>query len=130
MMWVYFIQSGPRGAIKIGTAGNPKKRVKALQIGNPARLALMATVPGGLELERELHARFARGHIADEWFAADTPGLIETVEHILRHGALPDLPCGDDAIGARCEKCLWPMEVELAERGERRCWTCMSEAAR
>ena len=129
MSIVYFIQSGPQGPIKIGVASNMTKRLKTLQIGNPVPLTVMATVDGGYELERELHARFMRGCIAFEWFRRDTPGLMETIEHILRHGSLPSLPTADEP-GACCETCGWPAEIELAERGERRCWRCLSDAAK
>ena len=125
---VYFVQSGPRGPIKIGVAEDIKKRVATLQIGNPVPLVVMATVPGGFELERELHARFLCGRIAFEWFERDTPGLMETIEHVLRHGGIPALPPIQEP-APRCESCGWAAEPELAERGERRCWQCLKDAS-
>lgn len=129
MKQVYFIQSGPRGPIKIGVAENVHKRMAMLQVGNPAPLALMAAVPGSFELERDLHARFSCGRIAYEWFKRDTPGLLETIEHVLREGVIPALP-DDGEPGGACHTCGWPAEQELVERGGYvRCWCCLKEAA-
>lgn len=125
---VYFIQSGTNGPIKVGTTTDIDKRLFALQAGNPERLVLMATTPGGHALERELHALLARGALGREWFKRDTPGLMETVEHILRHGTLPSAP-EQSPDGASCLTCGWPKHLELAERGVGDCWRCLTEKA-
>lgn len=78
-MFVYFIQAGDDGPVKIGIAADPQKRLDEMQIGNHADLVLIAYRPGGLQMERELHARLASGRIRGEWFAADTPGLKEEI---------------------------------------------------
>lgn len=72
---VYFAQRGGDGPIKIGTARDPARRVAELQVAAPERIWLLTTVPGGRAAEAALHAMFADGHIAGEWFRADTPGL-------------------------------------------------------
>ena len=123
---VYFVQSGHGGPVKIGIATDVKKRLSSMQTSNPVSLVLMAAVPGGLDLERELHARFNIGCIRNEWFKRDTPGLIETVEHILRHGELPTLP-EPDPVGWICDGCGWPMEDELSEHGLLECWQCIQD---
>lgn len=125
---VYFIQSGVDGPIKVGTTATPARRLETLQRGNPVPLTIMATTPGGYELEREFHSLFARGALGSEWFRRDTPGLIETVHHILRYGELPARP-ESSPDGAACLTCHWPAEVELAERGIAQCWRCLSDAA-
>lgn len=65
---VYFV--GPWGfrVIKIGFAVDWAERLRALQIGNPDELRLYALIPGSLELEAELHRRFASQWIRGEWF--------------------------------------------------------------
>lgn len=70
---VYFIQSGKKGAIKIGHTRNIEKRIAELQIGNPYELFLLCTIEvDGLaktrKLERYLHRRFSQQHIRGEWF--------------------------------------------------------------
>lgn len=123
---VYFVQSGSRGPIKIGIATDVKKRLSSMQTGNPVPMTLMASVPGSIEIERGLHQRFNVGRIANEWFERDTPGLMETVEHVLRHGELPSV-AEPDPVWSFCGTCGWPMEDELEEHGMDECWRCIQD---
>lgn len=66
--FVYFIQRGERGDIKIGYSDKPGRRLSALQTGSPEPLHLLATLPGDMALERELHRRFAAHRLNGEWF--------------------------------------------------------------
>ncbi|HMS73497.1 MAG TPA: GIY-YIG nuclease family protein, partial [Baekduia sp.] len=56
--FVYFIQQGDTGPVKIGRAKHPTKRIRDLQTGNPDELLLREVIPGGAALERNLHHRF------------------------------------------------------------------------
>ena len=76
---IYFIQQGGDGPIKIGLAEDPYVRCDLLQVGNPEKLYVRAVMPGGLAEEAALHMRFADGAIRGEWFASDTPGLLDLV---------------------------------------------------
>src|ERR1035437_7766886 len=49
--WVYFIQAGSEGPIKIGIADSPALRLRELQTGNHLPLTLLKAVPGGKDLE-------------------------------------------------------------------------------
>lgn len=80
MIWLYFIQQGYGGPVKIGLASDPQKRLEQLQVGNPQTLCLRAQRPGHPELEADLHRLFASGHIRGEWFRPDTPFLRVTIE--------------------------------------------------
>ncbi|MFJ8856618.1 GIY-YIG nuclease family protein [Streptomyces sp. NPDC102437] len=66
--FVYVI--GPAGStrVKIGTSNNPEKRLKELQTGNPDRLGILWSTPGGRELESMLHRAFAAYRVEGEWF--------------------------------------------------------------
>lgn len=64
---VYFI-AAQSGEIKIGHSRTPKARLVRLQTGHPDRLTLLATVDGGVDLEREYHNRFSGHRIKGEWF--------------------------------------------------------------
>lgn len=64
--YVYFITDGE--AIKIGKANNPKSRLSGLQTSHYKPLRVLATMPGGEELERELHRAFDAFRIRGEWF--------------------------------------------------------------
>lgn len=70
---VYFIQA-TSGPIKIGIALDPRARLAGLQISHFEELALLAAVPGGINLETQLHRRFAHLRIRGEWFR-DGPEL-------------------------------------------------------
>lgn len=64
---IYFI-GGWAGPIKIGETIDVSARLKQLQACSPSILFVLATAPGGVLEERELHKRFnaARSHF--EWF--------------------------------------------------------------
>ena len=74
--FVYFVQQGADGPIKIGTAVDVVKRLDHLMAANSAELVVRAIIPGGAEIEGELHIRFARHVIRGEWFRPD-PEIVE-----------------------------------------------------
>lgn len=76
---IYFVQAGEGGPIKIGYSVAPEERVKDFQCGNPWKLRLLRAFPGGVEEERELHARFAADRMHGEWFKP-TPELVRLAE--------------------------------------------------
>lgn len=65
---VYVIQCGLTDFLKIGYSENLQKRIDALQGGSPYPLRVLATWPGGSELESYLHQEFAELRHAGEWF--------------------------------------------------------------
>lgn len=68
---VYFISNG-RGAIKIGLSDRRMyARLSCLQQANPDQLTVAAVIPAARPeaLEHELHLRFAKRRIRNEWFA-------------------------------------------------------------
>lgn len=71
--YVYFIQGGEGGPIKIGTGNNLRVRLKHLQIGNPQKLRVthkiaMPSRKEAFALEKQLHAEFAVWRLEGEWF--------------------------------------------------------------
>lgn len=78
--YVYFITDGE--AIKIGKANNPKSRLSGLQTSHHKPLAIISTMPGGLELEREIHVIFDGFRLRGEWFK----DCVEIRDFIERHG--------------------------------------------
>lgn len=73
---VYFISNG-NGAVKIGVAESPERRLAGLQTGSPFDLSLEATCSGGLEQEKAYHSLFSDHRLRGEWFAAHPDILIE-----------------------------------------------------
>jgi hypothetical protein len=67
--YVYFIESGFGGLIKIGYASNPQARLRTLQTGNPEELHILAVMEAPPWMERELHKTFRKENIVAEWFA-------------------------------------------------------------
>ncbi len=69
---IYFARCGEY--IKIGfTRGKAQQRLKGLSTANPLPVELVATTPGGQDLERELHQRFNAFHWSGEWFVFSDP---------------------------------------------------------
>ncbi len=67
--YVYFIQVGTGGPIKIGFSQDPTQRLASIQHHHPTELRLLAIMSGGLAEELELHRRFAPHRLRGEWFA-------------------------------------------------------------
>lgn len=71
--YVYFIQSGDDGPIKIGKARNPEYRLAHFQTGNPEKLHLLGTIPAAPSLEGKLHGMVEQYRIRGEWFEPSRP---------------------------------------------------------
>jgi hypothetical protein len=69
-VFVYFIQQGIDGPVKIGKADRPDRRLASLQGANPESLRLRAVCRGDAGVERHLHRYFADERLGDrEWFS-------------------------------------------------------------
>lgn len=81
---VYFVLATKTGLMKIGYAKNAWGRLSALQVGSPERLAMIGMIETYLpiELERSLHAHFARLRAHGEWFRLSH----ELVDYVVRFG--------------------------------------------
>lgn len=66
--WIYFVQCGERGQIKIGHSKNPANRVIEMQTGQPLQLYLRAKFAGPFDNEAALHRFYEREHLRGEWF--------------------------------------------------------------
>jgi hypothetical protein len=69
--FVYFVQAGHEGPIKIGWSQDVPRRLGELQVANAARLFLIAAVPGKRSDEAATHERFAHLRLGAEWFRDD-----------------------------------------------------------
>jgi hypothetical protein len=67
---------------KIGITDNIKKRMVALQTGNPYELSLVKTYRAVTTFEGEIHDMFVRQKVRGEWFQLDTASL-EVIMEIL-----------------------------------------------
>lgn len=66
--WIYFVQVGAAGPVKIGCTRDVTKRISSLQTGHPERLVLLGCFEGTTRDERELHERFHAHRLTGEWF--------------------------------------------------------------
>lgn len=71
--YVYFVQAGTVGPIKIGTSVNVKDRMASIQVHCPEPLRLLGVTRGGLVLEQAFHRRFAAHRLHHEWFEPCPP---------------------------------------------------------
>ena len=70
--WVYFIQDGKDGPIKIGYSKDPQGRMHGIMTGNQSgELKTLFVVRGTYGTEKKFHARFAKLRKVREWFHYD-----------------------------------------------------------
>jgi hypothetical protein len=67
-MTVYLVGAANSALVKIGHSRTPEQRLTDLQAGSPLRLSLLATWPGGQEMEARLHIWFVDERRHGEWF--------------------------------------------------------------
>lgn len=90
---VYFISNG-KGAIKIGSAMNLRKRLNGLQTSNPDKLEVLAAIPALGQEEFDLHQKFAHLRLNGEWFRAE-PELLTFIDALPKEpvsGPMPETP--------------------------------------
>ena len=66
--WLYFIQAGEDGPIKIGTSDDPVRRMGRMQVDNAAPLRFVAVCRVTRGAEADVHDDLARHRIRGEWF--------------------------------------------------------------
>lgn len=76
--WVYFVQSGWDGPIKIGCAADVDARVRQLQTGSADQLWLLAAMHGDAATEHRLHELFSGYRVRGEWFSP-APVLLDFI---------------------------------------------------
>jgi hypothetical protein len=77
--YIYFIQAGDHGHIKIGTADDPHGRLSELQTANALPLTLLGVVAAGEWSEMILHKLFHGSRKAGEWFD-ESASILEFVK--------------------------------------------------
>jgi hypothetical protein len=87
--YLYFIQAGESGPIKIGISRNPWARLRTLQTAHFAPLRMLAAVKPyrTAMLEAELHKHLHRLRLTGEWFDPAVRGLAEYAATVERDEA-------------------------------------------
>lgn len=81
--FLYFIQVGIGGPIKIGIASDVERRLLEVQIGCPYKLYLVLAVASGAPFEGLIHKAFKDINIRGEWFEPQ-PELMKFIEDARR----------------------------------------------
>jgi hypothetical protein len=116
-MWLYVI-GGDSGPLKIGYSGNPKARVRDLNISSPVQLEIKHTREvAGLTCkftEKYAHALLASRWVKGEWFDV-TPdqaiAAIRLADEGVSAGRLPPGPSVQNATGATTQSSGVPFGV-------------------
>jgi hypothetical protein len=87
---IYFLQSVEGGPVKIGHSGDVPSRIESLEAHYKKRLALLGTMPGGRDEEREVHERFAHLRFGRTEQFRPAPELMAFIGRPLLVGANPD----------------------------------------
>lgn len=66
--YIYFVQMGLVGPIKIGYTRNVNKRIASLQTASPYRLILLCVMPGTEDYEKDIHEGLDEIRLEGEWF--------------------------------------------------------------
>jgi len=82
--FIYFIEAGEGGPIKIGFSQNPWARLNDLQGASPQKYKIVATIKGTMRQESEWHNQFKSSCIDREWFTR-TPELIKEIERCVNY---------------------------------------------
>lgn len=88
--WVYFVQRGDGGPIKIGFSCIPSVRISQLQVGCAEKLIVLACVRGNVKLEGALHDKLADHALRGEWFTPH-PEVLNAAARF--HAMLADADC-------------------------------------
>jgi hypothetical protein len=76
--YIYAIQAGGTGPVKIGLTNSPRARLKTLQTASPWPLKGIALWCGAAFEEKLLHEMFAESRLEGEWFQP-SPELLDTL---------------------------------------------------
>lgn len=96
--WLYFLQEGPGGPIKIGwTTGGPEARRRAQQIGNSNELTLIGAVRAQIYADHDWQQRFRHLRKRSEWFWPE-PELLTAIAAALDAPPRTSAPGGVDVL--------------------------------
>lgn len=111
-----YVISHPAGAVKIGIAGDPRRRLSALQIASPVKLKTEFSAPCDEQTAKKIEARahsILSGHRqSGEWFSVTAAEAIDAVRRAIVEvppcegpRTPPDEP--DDWRAISPDQCCW-----------------------
>jgi hypothetical protein len=120
--FVYFVQAGDGGPIKIGTSKRPNARLASLRTSHAAELRVLAIVPGTARFEAWIHRLFASDRQRGEWFAPSERLCIFIAGLLMQQGR--DLVLRARAVRRDVEEQAWfdeivrQVDAEMDAQGE------------
>ncbi|GAF80973.1 unnamed protein product [marine sediment metagenome] len=86
--YIYFIQEGSKGLVKIGCSqNNVKSRLRQIAISTPFNLEIIGVIKSNNILKDELfyHTKFAHKRIKREWFKLNLQDMLWIKNYIKKH---------------------------------------------
>jgi Meiotically up-regulated gene 113 len=90
--YVYFIQVGGGGAIKIGFSHNAAERVRRIQGGSLDPVRCIGVMLGGRRREYELHRTFGAHRVSGEWFRPHPSLMAYIAENAIPLDVFTEIP--------------------------------------
>lgn len=86
--YIYFIQSGENGPVKIGRSANPCRRIQDLKRYQSDELRFLGVFFGPSVMESVMHHVLSKDRLEGEWFrpSEDVLAMAEVTYHIYRKG--------------------------------------------
>jgi DNA-binding XRE family transcriptional regulator len=88
--YVYFVQAGDGGNIKIGISRNVRGRLSKMQTDAGVHLTLMGLCEGDETLEQSLHRELEKFRVTGEWFSP-APEVMSAARRVITITGLPSL---------------------------------------
>lgn len=79
---IYFLQGEVSGLIRIGIARDIKARIASHRSSSPEPLKWLGDMPGGLPLERKIHAAFKYCRLKGSWYRPEQE-LLDTIARVV-----------------------------------------------
>lgn len=86
---VYAIWAEVSDLVKFGFSEDVGRRFSKLRAAGPDVLHLLMDIPGGEDLEREIHFRLQEHRVRGEWFRLDEP-VLDLVARLANVSPMPD----------------------------------------
>ena len=66
--YIYFIQQGDDGPIKIGYSTDVTERIRRMRTCSPYEIYIRLVISGNLDFEKNIHKKFKKYKMRGEWF--------------------------------------------------------------
>jgi hypothetical protein len=107
-------EGGKCGVVKIGRAVSPRKRLSAIQVGNPRLLRILHVEEGAGEFEQLVHRHVRGTRLHGEWFDLGQRDPVAEVQKALKVARNPPPLAAADLRRTGLHRSPWRMRLILA----------------